>query len=162
MAFNNRPATDTIPFLSPFIAPSARALAPLLSQLATPGPLRATVESATDALRGLSPSLVRQVMPMIDQLSPIFLDVSQVGRLEGWAVSGELLRQEVLHEAGWESCWVPAHAERPQVFFWGGVSGHRPGGANQMAVVGLVSSAAQSSPVCQAATGGRPERHNAH
>ncbi|KIZ06343.1 hypothetical protein MNEG_1607 [Monoraphidium neglectum] len=81
MAFNNRPATDTIPFLSPFIAPSARALAPLLSQLATPGPLRATVESATDALRGLSPSLVRQVMPMIDQLSPIFLDVSQ-GRQE--------------------------------------------------------------------------------
>jgi len=63
MSWNNRPATDTIPFLSPFLAPSARALGPLLTQLATPGPLRATVESAADALRGLSPSLVRQVRP---------------------------------------------------------------------------------------------------
>jgi hypothetical protein len=80
MAWNNRPATDTIPFLSPFLAPSARALGPLLSQLASPGPLRATVEGAADALRGLSPSLVRQVMPMIDQLTPILMDVAQVGR----------------------------------------------------------------------------------
>ncbi|KAI8475731.1 MAG: hypothetical protein J3K34DRAFT_403441 [Monoraphidium minutum] len=81
MAFNNRPATDTIPFLSPLIAPSARALSPLLAQLASPGPLRSTVEGAADALRGLSPSLLRQVTPLIDQLAPIFLDVSQ-GRQE--------------------------------------------------------------------------------
>lgn len=80
MAFNNRPATDTIPLLSPFIAPSARALAPLLSQLATPGPLRATAELAGDALRGLSPALVRQVLPLIDQLTPILVDVAQVTR----------------------------------------------------------------------------------
>ncbi|GBF91540.1 hypothetical protein Rsub_04280 [Raphidocelis subcapitata] len=81
MAYNNRPATDSIPFLSPFIAPSARALGPLLSQLASAGPLRGAVEGAADALRGLSPSLVRQVMPLIDQLTPIFMDVSQ-GRQE--------------------------------------------------------------------------------
>lgn len=35
MSFNNRPATDSIPFLSPFLAPSARAVGPLLEQLAT-------------------------------------------------------------------------------------------------------------------------------
>jgi alpha-beta hydrolase superfamily lysophospholipase len=34
MAFNNRPATDSIPFLSPLLAPSARAVGPLLAQLA--------------------------------------------------------------------------------------------------------------------------------
>jgi hypothetical protein len=39
MSFNNKPATDSIPFLSPLLAPSARALGPLLEQLAT-SPLR--------------------------------------------------------------------------------------------------------------------------
>lgn len=39
MSFNNRPATDSIPFLSPFLAPSAKAVGPLLEQLAT-SPLR--------------------------------------------------------------------------------------------------------------------------
>jgi hypothetical protein len=34
LAFNNRPATDSIPFLSPLIAPSARAVGPILAQLA--------------------------------------------------------------------------------------------------------------------------------
>ncbi len=33
LSFNNKPATDSIPFLSPFIAPGARALSPLLSQV---------------------------------------------------------------------------------------------------------------------------------
>lgn len=81
MAFNNRPATDTIPFLSPVLAPGARALGPLLSQLASPGPLRAAGELALDALRGLSPALVRQALPVLDQLAPIFLDVAE-GRQE--------------------------------------------------------------------------------
>jgi hypothetical protein len=39
MSYNNRPATDAIPFLSPILAPSARAVGPLLEQLAT-SPLR--------------------------------------------------------------------------------------------------------------------------
>lgn len=33
MSFNNKPATDAIPFFSPFIAPGARALGPLLAQV---------------------------------------------------------------------------------------------------------------------------------
>lgn len=39
MSYNNRPATDAIPFLSPVLAPSARAVGPLLEQLAT-SPIR--------------------------------------------------------------------------------------------------------------------------
>ena len=30
-------------------------------------------------LRGLSPSLLRQLLPLVEQLTPIYLDVAQVG-----------------------------------------------------------------------------------
>lgn len=75
MSFNNRPATDSIPFLSPFIAPSARALGPILSQLAT-SPLRSGVEQWIDILKGASPDTFRQVLPLLEQLTPIYLDVA--------------------------------------------------------------------------------------
>ncbi len=58
ISFNNKPATDTIPFLSPLIAPGARLLGPLLEQLAA-SPLSATFASALQAAKDLSPSLVR-------------------------------------------------------------------------------------------------------
>ena len=76
MSFNNRPATDSIPFLSPFIAPSARALGPLLSQLAT-SPLRSNVEQWVEIMKGISPGVVKQVIPLLEQLTPIYLDVAQ-------------------------------------------------------------------------------------
>lgn len=85
MSYNNRPATDVIPFLSPFIAPGARVIGPLLGQLAA-SPLRGTAESALDALKGLSPSLVRQLTPLVEQLAPIFLDVSQGRQARGYCV----------------------------------------------------------------------------
>lgn len=44
-------------------------------------PLRTTVESAQELVKGMSPDLVRQLLPVLDQLSPIYLDVSQ-GRQE--------------------------------------------------------------------------------
>ena len=41
MSFNNKPATDAIPFFSPFIAPGARALGPFLAQVCShPLPLQ--------------------------------------------------------------------------------------------------------------------------
>eukprot|EP00882_Tetradesmus_deserticola_P014272 GHRQ01015170.1.p1 GENE.GHRQ01015170.1~~GHRQ01015170.1.p1 ORF type:complete len:281 (+),score=82.48 GHRQ01015170.1:552-1394(+) len=80
MSYNNRPATDAIPFLSPILSPSARAVGPLLEQLAT-SPLRSGLETVSDALRGVSPSLMRQLMPVFDQLTPIYMDVAQ-GRQE--------------------------------------------------------------------------------
>lgn len=39
---------------------------------------RGNLETALDALRGLSPSLVKQLMPIFDQLTPIYMDVAQV------------------------------------------------------------------------------------
>lgn len=76
MSFNNKPATDSIPFLSPFIAPSARALGPILSQLAT-SPLRTGVEQWLDIIKNAVPGdTFRQILPLIEQLTPIYLDVA--------------------------------------------------------------------------------------
>lgn len=76
MSFNNRPATDSIPFLSPFIAPSARALGPILSQLAT-SPLRTGAEQWLDIIKNAVPGdTFRQIVPLIEQLTPIYLDVA--------------------------------------------------------------------------------------
>eukprot|EP01024_Parvocaulis_polyphysoides_P045704 TRINITY_DN4282_c0_g1_i1.p1 TRINITY_DN4282_c0_g1~~TRINITY_DN4282_c0_g1_i1.p1 ORF type:complete len:442 (+),score=64.92 TRINITY_DN4282_c0_g1_i1:56-1381(+) len=76
LSYNNKPATDVIPFLSPILAPGARMAGPFLSQLAR-SPFRSTVEQASDVLKGLSPSMVKQLIPLIEQLSPIYMDVSQ-------------------------------------------------------------------------------------
>jgi hypothetical protein len=51
MSFNNKPATDSIPFLSPLLAPGARALGPLMEQLAT-SPLRCARCSAVVVAAG--------------------------------------------------------------------------------------------------------------
>jgi hypothetical protein len=128
ISFNNRPATDVIPFLSPILAPGTRAMGPILSQvwprplryhleqycercchghlrsipfngvhtqmvlanasdvlgggvqMAT-SPLRSSMDSALGALRGFSPSVVKMLLPLLEQLSPIFMDVAQ-GRQE--------------------------------------------------------------------------------
>jgi hypothetical protein len=42
---------------------------------------RAGLENAADALRGLSPGLVKQLLPIFDQLTPIYMDVAQVRRI---------------------------------------------------------------------------------
>ena len=39
------------------------------------------VQSALETLRGMSPSLVRQVAPLLEQLAPLYLDLAQ-GRME--------------------------------------------------------------------------------
>ena len=40
----------------------------------TPHPPQSVIET----LRGLSPSVVRQVVPLVEQLAPMYLDVAQV------------------------------------------------------------------------------------
>eukprot|EP00198_Chlamydomonas_reinhardtii_P010995 XP_001700332.1 predicted protein [Chlamydomonas reinhardtii] len=75
MCYNNRPAADTIPLLSPLIVPSARVLGPIINQIAA-SPVRTTVESISETVKGLSPSLVRQVLPLLEQLAPLYLDAA--------------------------------------------------------------------------------------
>jgi hypothetical protein len=80
MGFNNRSATDVVPLMAPLIAPSARILGPVLNQIAA-SPVRSTVEWAIESLRSLSPGIVRQVVPLVEQLAPLYLDMAQ-GRQE--------------------------------------------------------------------------------
>jgi len=78
MSFNNKPATDSIPLLSPMIAPSVRMLGPVLSQIAT-SPLRSQAEGFLETLRNSLPvddNIRSGLLPLLDQLTPIFLDVS--------------------------------------------------------------------------------------
>ncbi|KAL6755697.1 hypothetical protein V8C86DRAFT_2671657 [Haematococcus lacustris] len=80
LSFNNRSAVEVVPLFSPLIAPSARLLGPLLTQIAA-SPVRSTVESAMETLRGLSPSLLRQLAPLMEQLAPLYMDIGQ-GRVD--------------------------------------------------------------------------------
>uniref|UniRef100_A0A061S4V8 Uncharacterized protein n=1 Tax=Tetraselmis sp. GSL018 TaxID=582737 RepID=A0A061S4V8_9CHLO len=80
LSFNNRPATDSIPFLSPFIAPGAQMLFPVLQQLVS-SPLRQPIEQLTATFKGLSPSAVKQAVPFVEQAGPILMDVAS-GRKE--------------------------------------------------------------------------------
>lgn len=39
-------------------------------------PMRSQLEQPLEILRGLSPDLVRQVLPIFDQLLPLYMDVA--------------------------------------------------------------------------------------
>lgn len=80
MGYNNRSAADVVPLMAPLIAPSARVLGPILSSIAA-SPVRSTVEWAIESVRSLSPGIVRQVVPLVEQLAPLYLDMAQ-GRQE--------------------------------------------------------------------------------
>ena len=44
-------------------------------------PMRAQTEGVLELLRGLSPGVVRQILPLLDQLTPMYLEVAS-GRQE--------------------------------------------------------------------------------
>lgn len=60
---------------------------------------RAGIENVSDALRGLSPGLVKQLLPIFDQLTPIYMDVAQVRGVIPW-VGGWV------GDRGWVGGWV--------------------------------------------------------
>ena len=73
--FNNKPATEAIPLFAPVVSPLIQGLSPLLSGYAT-SPLRGGVEALSTQLRGQLPPLVRDVLPLLDQLEPLTMDVA--------------------------------------------------------------------------------------
>lgn len=52
-----------------------------LSVQVAANPFTSQLLDGAEMLRGVSPALVRQLMPLMDQLTPIYLDVAQ-GRVE--------------------------------------------------------------------------------
>ena len=76
MGFNNRPASDSVPLLAPVIAPSATLLGPILHQIAD-SPFTAPAQQLLDQARRLSPGIVRQLLPLVEQLQSMYMDVAQ-------------------------------------------------------------------------------------
>lgn len=82
MSFNNRPATDSIPLLAPVISPSFSMIAPVISTMASSTtPFRQPLESMINQVKAVSPSLVRQTLPLLEQLQAVYSDLAS-GRQE--------------------------------------------------------------------------------
>jgi hypothetical protein len=60
---------------APLVSPVMQGLSPLLSGYAA-SPLRGGVEALSGQLRGAAPPLLRELLPLLDQLQPLTLDVA--------------------------------------------------------------------------------------
>jgi len=90
LSFNNKPATDAIPLFAPLVSPVAQSLSPLLNAAAT-SPLRGGAEALSASLRAQAPAVLREALPLLDQLEPLVLDVA-AGRAEFTPAPAETAR----------------------------------------------------------------------
>ncbi|XP_042388599.1 uncharacterized protein LOC121980570 [Zingiber officinale] len=81
MAFNNKEASSAVPLFSPVIVPMAQSIGPLLSQLTSSPSLRRGAEMAMKQLENISPPIMKQVLPLVEQLPPLYMDLAN-GREE--------------------------------------------------------------------------------
>ncbi|XP_077250116.1 gut esterase (DUF1350) [Tasmannia lanceolata] len=75
MAFNNKEASQAVPLFSPVIVPMAQSFGPLLSQLTSSETIRLGAEVAMKQLENLSPPIMKQVLPLVEQLPPLYMDL---------------------------------------------------------------------------------------
>ncbi|CAH8363132.1 unnamed protein product [Eruca vesicaria subsp. sativa] len=75
MAFNNKEASLAIPLFSPVLVPMAQSLGPLLSQVATSPTVRLGAEMTRKQLETLSPPIMKQILPLVEQLPPLYMDL---------------------------------------------------------------------------------------
>ena len=75
LSFNNKAVTDAVPVLSPMLAPFTSSAAGVFEQVRR-GPLGGAAELVTESLKGMSPPLVRQILPLLEQLQPLIAEVS--------------------------------------------------------------------------------------
>nr|AFK40592.1 unknown [Medicago truncatula] len=81
MAFNNKEASSSIPLFSPVLVPMAQNFAPLLSDIFSSPTLRAGAEMTLKQLQNVSPPIMKQVLPLVEQLPPLYMDLAK-GREE--------------------------------------------------------------------------------
>lgn len=82
MAFNNKEASQAVPLFSPVIVPMAQSFGPILSQLTSSPTIRfGQAEAAIKQLENLGPPVVKQLLPLIQQLPPLYMDLAK-GREE--------------------------------------------------------------------------------
>ncbi|XP_022152399.1 uncharacterized protein LOC111020134 [Momordica charantia] len=75
MAFNNKEASSAIPLFSPVLVPMAQSMGPLLSQIASSPTFRLGAEMTMKQLENLSPPIMKQVLPLVEQLPPLYMDL---------------------------------------------------------------------------------------
>ncbi|XP_062225553.1 uncharacterized protein LOC133924153 isoform X2 [Phragmites australis] len=75
MSFNNKEASSAIPLFSPVIVPMAQSFGPILSQLTSYPTIRFGAEAAIKQLENLSPPVVKQLLPLLQQLPPLYMDL---------------------------------------------------------------------------------------
>ncbi|XP_076950577.1 uncharacterized protein LOC143623601 [Bidens hawaiensis] len=73
MAFNNKPG---VPLFSPVLLPMAQSIGPILSQIASSPTIRLGAEMTLKNLENLSPPIMKQVIPLIEQLPPLYMDLA--------------------------------------------------------------------------------------
>lgn len=83
MSFNNKPATDAVPLFAEVLAPGLRAISPAVAAVTTsPASLasrsvaEALFRSPTSPLYASQPGVVRELLPVLDQIEPVFVEVA--------------------------------------------------------------------------------------
>lgn len=75
ISFNNKPATDAVPLFTPVVAPGLQNLSPLIASVAD-SPFREPLRGAEAQLRAQAPATVRELLPVLDQIEPVFREVA--------------------------------------------------------------------------------------
>ncbi|KAK2965652.1 hypothetical protein RJ640_011728 [Escallonia rubra] len=75
IAFNNKEASLAVPLISPFLVPMAQGIGPFLSQIASSPTVRFGAEMTMKQLENLSPPIMKQVLPLVEQLPPLYMDL---------------------------------------------------------------------------------------
>ncbi|XP_066347146.1 uncharacterized protein [Miscanthus floridulus] len=75
ISFNNKEASSAVPLFSPVIVPMAQSFGPILSQLTSYPTIRFGAEAAIKQLENLSPPVVKQLLPLLQQLPPLYMDL---------------------------------------------------------------------------------------
>ncbi|XP_057773931.1 uncharacterized protein LOC130993172 [Salvia miltiorrhiza] len=76
MAFNNKEASLAVPLFSPVLVPMAQSFGPLLSQLVSSPTVRLGAEMTRKQFENLSPAILKQVLPLVEQLPPLYMDLA--------------------------------------------------------------------------------------
>uniref|UniRef100_A0ACD5UB39 Uncharacterized protein n=1 Tax=Avena sativa TaxID=4498 RepID=A0ACD5UB39_AVESA len=75
VAFNNKEASLAVPLFSPVIVPMAQSFGPILSQLTSSPTIRFGAEAAIKQLENLGPPVVKQLLPLLQQLPPLYMEL---------------------------------------------------------------------------------------
>ncbi|GJP36596.1 hypothetical protein CLOM_g21085, partial [Closterium sp. NIES-68] len=76
LSFNNKEASASIPLFSPVIMPMAQSLGPILTQLLNNPTLKLGADVAVKQLRDLNAPMVAQLLPLLEQLPPLYRDLT--------------------------------------------------------------------------------------